>query len=365
MKSVIFYNSLDIFYDPKTKEIPGKELFSAMYDIFSKNITLFDRTGNVQVPIRCSILPHLELPKLEQTLSFDEICDNRSRELLDKANQSNRKIAVMYSGGIDSTLILCSLMKMSKNQDELNNIVVLLSGHSIKENPNFFYDYIIKKLKCIPTHRFPYYLGNDNYIFITGENADQLFGSQVINGFSLFLGKNKQYNHIDDGSMIDFIRYKMLPNKKHMAERLYIEMNKIVSNAPIKLNSMYQYWWWLNFTTKWQSVYTRILPYTLNRASLKLEDNYTTFYCSKEFQLWAMNNSDVNTELTAKISSKFFPKKYIIEYNKDTEYMNKPKVGSLANVVMRKESVYTIDSDMNFNSEFPTDDYFLTDNSFV
>ena len=137
----------------------------------------------------------------------------------------------------------------------------------------------------------------------------------------------------------------------------------MVDNAPIKLENVYQFFWWINFTTKWQSVYVRLLAYTLNKTSLKLEENYTTFYHTEPFQLWALNNTDkfsLNIDNCGKIVSK----KYIFDVNGDKDYMKKPKLGSLTHLAKRKEMVYTIDSNVQFGDEYPTEEYYNYGNDF-
>ena len=113
----------------------------------------------------------------------------------------------------------------------------------------------------------------------------------------------------------------------------------IRTNEWCELNNVYKFFWWINFTTKWQSVYTRILPHTIKKDTLKLEENYTTFFHPKEFQLWALNNVDVFSS-DVDTCGKKVSKEYIFDVNKDASYLNKQKVGSLAHMVRRKEISY-------------------------
>ena len=136
MSALIFYNSYNIFNDPrnkyKLKSVPGGEAFSSYFQLFSKNISAIDRTGSVSIPLKTEVLDFLKLPEFRKyDKSFDEICDDKARELLNR--MGNKKLAVMYSGGVDSTLILCSLLKMATKQ-ELKRVVVLLSNESIGES---------------------------------------------------------------------------------------------------------------------------------------------------------------------------------------------------------------------------------------
>ena len=58
---------------------------------------------------------------------------------MNQVKASGKKLAVMYSGGIDSTAIVCSLLKNCSEKDIKENVIVLLSDHSILENQNFHY----------------------------------------------------------------------------------------------------------------------------------------------------------------------------------------------------------------------------------
>lgn len=377
MSNIIFYNSYDIFNNPinedKLKQMPGGINFSSYFKIFSQNITAFDRTNTIKIPLKTKTLPHLEMPKFEKyNKSFVEIMDERAKFLMHRAQMDGRKIVVMYSGGVDSTALLCAFFKNFSDKMVRDNILVLLSDHSIRENPNFFYDYIIKKVDCASVYRFPYFLGNDNYLFMSGENADQLFGSQVVPSFildkpfsSLFLNMETMRSQ-----MIDWIRFRLRKDMEHYnklpanyEEHIYELFLKMAKAAPIAIDTPYKFFWWINFATKWQSVYMRILTYSQNKSSLKMEENYTTFYGTKEFQLWALNNSDNLIGDTIN-SSKLVAKKYILDYNNDLEYLDKPKIGSLAFIIRQKNMSMMIDENGNFIEHYPTKEYFNYDNDF-
>lgn len=370
MNDIIFYNSYNIFVNKANKDklekIPGGNLFTTYFQIFSQNITAIDRTNTISIPIKTKILPHMEMPEyVKFDKSFEEVCDDRAIFLLNKSKQDNRKIAVMYSGGVDSTLILVSLLKHAK-KEELKNITVLLSDNSIKENTNFYYDYIINNFNCVSSYRFPYFLGDDNYMVVSGENADQLFGSQVND----FYTRNNPYSDLFKpiGEVKENFIYWMQQrirddyNVKY-AEDVFGLFEKICNNAPIPLDNAYKFFWWINFITKWQSVYVRILPYSFNKNTIKMEENYTTFYSPKEFQLWSMNNTDSFVKEEPG-TSKYVAKQIICDFTKDYSYMKKPKLGSLALIVKQKEMIYTLSSDMQFSNEYPGEEHYNYGNDF-
>lgn len=367
--SIIFYNSYNIFLNSSCENnlnaIPGGKNFANYFKIFTTNITAIDRTNTLQFPLKTKVLPFMELPKFVATnKSFGEICDARAVELMYKAKQTGRKLAIMYSGGVDSTTILCSLLKNCDKQDIKDHVVVLLSNFSINENPNFYYDYVIKYFQCLSSYSFPLFLGHDDYILISGENADQLFGSQVIGEFI------KIYPYSDLMKSVDEIKDKIIEwmtikvKDKKLAEFWFEKLKRLSDAAPIPIDTAYNFFWWINFTTKWQSVYVRILAFAQNPADIKLEENYTTFFSTPDFQLWAMTNSD---SLAADIpsKSKWVAKQYILDYNGDETYLLKPKIGSLGKIVKQKSIPITISENMKYDYEYPTEEYYNYKNDFL
>jgi hypothetical protein len=370
MSSLLFYNSYDIFFNSKNKSkldsIPGGKAFSSYFELFSKNITAVDRTGIITTPLKTKVLDFIVMPKYEKfDKSFEQVCDDRITFLLLQAKTTNKKLAVLYSGGVDSTLILCSILKNAK-PDDLDNIHVFLSDESIRENLNFYYNFIIKKFKCFSSYKYPYLLGRDDYLFVSGENADQLFGSQLNETFIKTYSVDDVFKDYvgEQGRMLDIFDSRLSAENKKYKELIMQVFTKIVEGSEIELKNVYQFHWWLNFSTKWQSVYMRILPYCLNKKTLKLQENYTTFYHTKEFSLWALNNFKKFS--TDPISmGRNISKQYIFDVNGDPEYLKKPKMYSLIQLVRNKKSVYTINDNLQYVDNYPDKEYFNFKNDFI
>lgn len=364
MSSLIFYNSYDIFISQSKGLIPGEKNYSSFFRIFSLNINAMDRTHTINIPLKTKILPNLLVPTLvDFKKEFSQVCDDRAIELMNLAKSTNRKLCIMYSGGIDSTTMITSFLKNCSDKDVRDNIVVLMSDMSVNENPNFFYNYISKKINYVNSYRFPYFLGNDDYIFISGENADQLFGSQATTAFVKGKSFDSLFKPLDEmqGQIIDWIKSE---DNNCDAEKMYNIFRKLTDNAEVKIDTVYKFFWWINFSLKWQAVYTRILPFSKNPKGVKFEENYTTFFSTKDFQLWSMNNTDYFIKETSN-SAKWIAKQYIYEYNKDQEYLKKPKMGSLTNMFRQKHMPLTIDEEMNFSYEYPSKQYYEPNNDFV
>jgi hypothetical protein len=369
MKNLIYYNSIDVFRHNHEK-LPGGKNFSMIFYVMGGNYVFHDRGNNVSMPLNYKLMDHLKLPEFKKfDKSFEQICDERAVELYRRAENSNRKLAVMYSGGIDSTLVITSLLK-NLNREQLKNVVVLMNEESIFENRNFYYNYISKNLTCIPSFNYGAYATSKEYMLISGEQADMLFLPGFVFDFLNFT-KNKldsTFLPLDQtkGQVIDCINY-MLPayKEKNSAENIYHTIEKVCKSAPVEIKNIQDMWWWAYFITKWQSCYLRMLGFIPNPNLVEFETGYTTFFCNDNFQLWSMNNRESIIK-NGMDTYKFVQKDYIYDFNKDLQYYKeKKKLGSLGSAVRRKKPIVYMDSGMNFSYDMPSTEFFNYNNDFT
>lgn len=372
-QELYYYNSVDIFAPERSnvigryENLPGHELFKYNFRLFNVNISMVDRTNSITTPINIGVAPQCLMPDYDPTFSkgLAEITEQRARELLDHAQATGQILTVLYSGGIDSTLILVSLLKAGSPEEIKKNVLVLLNEVSIHENPNFYYDHIIRKFRCASSYGFRDFLGKPGYMVITGEGNDQLFGSAVLRDFVHNWGEQIIHEYATNKLMADLIDLKV-KNRSH-SERLVDVFNLNFDRAPIELPTVFHKFWWLNFTLKWQSVYMRLLAYTRPeyRSNIDLEHNYSTFFHIDDLQQWVLkNHNDLigDTWLTYKQPCKDI----IYDYNKDVEYRDrKSKWGSLFRVVSNKKLAWAFDSSFNFYDDCYPSWIWNEDNDFV
>jgi hypothetical protein len=341
----IFYNSIDLLEN--RKDLP--EDFSYMFKLFSKNMTLVDRTDKIAFPIEAQLLDNLVLPKFKPVArSYEEICLNRARMLMAYAKDSNKTLVILYSGGVDSTLILTCFLRVCSESDLRSNLLVLLDDHSISENLNFYWDHV-RKLNKAPSNSFADYLGRDEYMVVSGECNDQLFGSAAGHKFTL-QGANLIAMPAVPENIIPLMA-KVMPLDK--ATKLYRLLDKVAKASPVGIDTVYKWFWWMNMALKWQNVYVRLASFcpAERTHNIRFEENYTAFYSTEEFQLWSMNNS--NKLIGDTMSSyKYQCKKIIFEFTKDPVYNEKAKIGSLMKVLLQKPSAVMIDQNMGYHEDF-------------
>ena len=132
MNGAIFYNSYELYTNSANKEkrkaVPGSELFSCVFDVFGHGSSIIDRSRIVTNPIKTDVLPFLEIPEVGYAKEFSDICDKRAIQLLDHVKQTGRQVAVRYSGGIASTLVLAAIVKNASTEDL--KLVIVLFGQT-------------------------------------------------------------------------------------------------------------------------------------------------------------------------------------------------------------------------------------------
>lgn len=364
---IIFYNSLDLLSESfnnkfeQYSHVSGLKLLQLMTRFWTSTVfSIVDRSKQRTIPINTAVLPHLELPTFrESSTSLDDICQARARFLLDHAKATNRKLCLLYSGGVDSTLILISFLKVASDEELDNYVYIFLSEFSRSENPKFYDDYLIPKFKNLrSSYIFHRQLGHNKNIFVGGECCDQMFGSSIFAQLEEIYGPVVfDLSASEDNIMTIFLRgtgkYNRLSFPQAVA--LFQFYDPIIQTCPVKIETAYHYFWWLNFVLKWQSVYTRLSSHCSEelRSTLHYEDNYTMFYSTPEFQIWALNNHN-NTIKGDWQSYKYVCKEIIYKFNNDLYYRDhKIKYGSLFQILKSKTQYSVIDDAGNFYENYP------------
>ena len=180
-----YYNKSLIFnYLPLLRESGFiKEQFTDDYIKLFEKANLFhlqqsavaDRTGANEFFIPFVQEPKIPKSKGDFNKSFKQICEERSVQLLN----TGKRLNILWSGGIDSTVVLFSLMNKA---NDLSQIRVILTTDSIIESGNMFDRLIKDKLKYTlhknKVRRQKFFNEKDidinNELIITGCAADEL-----------------------------------------------------------------------------------------------------------------------------------------------------------------------------------------------
>ena len=286
--------------------------------------------------------------------SLSDLLDRRACEILSVSATKNRKIAIMWSGGIDSTCILASFIKNTNNLDQL---VVYCNDASIKENPEFYKNHVFGKMECFDVTSLDVTdeLFN-SYILLHGDPGDCLYGPSMPMYCELLPAQQHLFSWRDNKNLI----VDGIVRRGASSEFAVWYVNKVSANieevGTYNIHTIADWWWWHYFNLKWG--YSILRPFyglrkdrrpTLTADLLKSYVE-TTFYNTEYFQNWS--HSNLHRLCSDPSQHKIDAKRYIFELDKNEEYLtNKRKVDSMAVDATR----YPTYLDQNLRPYFLTD----------
>jgi hypothetical protein len=349
------------------QELPGMKRFLEYFRAYrDPTISPVDRSGVLIFPVRMrSLFP---LPRMRVfTDSFEDVCNQRAQELLVRAEKLDTSLYVFWSGGIDSTCVLISLLKMATTVQK-ERIVVLMSEDSIFEYSGFYRDHIRGKLRRESAMLFSYILGTKNLI-VNGECNDQLFGSDIISLVINRFGADVIHEPYSRDLFRTFFTEKMADDWETAWRYVWL-FERLCDSAPITLSSNYDHFWWINFAMKWQTVFMRVLSFVAERNAKLItkpyvEKYYAPFFNSESFQLWSMNNPRARVKDGWR-SYKWPAKEVIYNFTKDADYRDtKLKRGSLHFLRAGHAPAQFIDDRFKFYKELAPERFYEPANVFV
>jgi hypothetical protein len=288
-------------------------------------------------------------------LDFENITDKRAMELLAFAVPFER-IYLFWSGGIDSTTILCSLIKNWSNTD-LEKITIVMNDFCIEENQFMYYKYILGKYKTVRTDDFwnRTLTMNNNNVYVTGDCAESLMGCTEINKFdSFFPGAFAKPVHSQTDNIIKY--FMQSTGNKSWAEFALEHIFESLAKNNITVTTVYDFLWWIEFN--WNhalNFYYILYIFGLVDNTIDVRKFLTTnmfaYYDSVDFQYWSIQAIGTDRKIQDTIlSNKISQKKYIHAVNGDTEYLkNKTRVGSISKNLVWREMKFLLGIDTDFN----------------
>jgi hypothetical protein len=291
-------------------------------------------------------------------LSFSDVADQRAIELFSIAKATNRRILILWSGGIDSTAVLSSFIKNLEPADR-DILTITLSSRSILENSHFYVNHISNKLDCLHYSNFdltPELL--KKYIVIHGDPGDCLQGPSIP-AYAKFIQqgthKDPWRNHIS--GIIDSVQPH--PSHPHYSEgfgKWFV--NAVSANLeeinPENVITVADWWWWTYYNFKWEFSCQR--PFFFSRSDFntsftkeELVDYATnTYFNSPNWQQWSYSNLQTllpaGTGWDVRKMHKHDARSYIFELDRNDLYFEtKVKTpGAPANVLDRQSRVQPV-----------------------
>ena len=291
------------------------------------------RTGTFTTPWNIPSSALYKIPKFEIISdTLKDLLDARAIEIYNRAKENNQRIAVMWSGGIDSTAVLTALIKNIPTADK-NIITVVCDTNSILENIVFYKNFISNKLECIHYRTLDI---TDNflqsYILLHGDPGDCLFGPSV-SKYQYFIDSGQHLepwkNHLD--KMKDLLELPHVDPESYAPGFGEWYVNKITNNLEESgqaeyLTSVADWWFWTYYNFKWEFSCQRPFAFLRRDFTNKFSDNTikrfaeNTFFNTKKFQQWGYSN--IKKSIPKDFSQhKKEVKMYIYEFTKDLNYL--------------------------------------------
>jgi hypothetical protein len=293
------------------------------------------------------------VPDLEQPFNkkLSEVFDQRAIEIYSKAKNLGKRIIIQWSGGIDSTAMLCAFIKNIPSTD-LASIIICTTTDGIAENPYFYETQIRGKFEMV--HWRELELSDEffnNYILLTGDPGDCIFGpstskykslwsnNQHLNSWKDSLPKLYQLYH--DYENINFSQWyvdKVSMNLAELQEQGLYTGIKTISD----------WHWWNYFNLKWQGSVTRPLYQNKKNKKSKISKKNLQeffdlcFFAGTDFQIWSYQH--LSTLCANEMCDhKLAAKNYIFDLDKNLNYrLHKVKTRS---IVSNSECPLVIDQD--------------------
>jgi hypothetical protein len=281
-----------------------------MNNNFSKDYFLCDRTNSIPhfLDIDYSCYP---IPTKTQTITdFSSIVKYRCLELL----SLNKPINVCWSGGLDSTFVLFSLLHYANDKEQIR---VYGTYNSIIESGDLFDKYIKNNIKYkikVNTSSEYNFDSSEDAIYVTGAMSNQLF----IPGLS-YNNNRDCLLQFKDGKNIE--NSADLPYHGVLTESCVQFLNPSIINSIKPIITLQDLRWYINFNFTWYNV----LTYSLVGLDKHKSDKVHAFFNSEDFQLWSMFNKDIPTKTGDYSDERWQIREAITEYIGDTFYSKNKK----------------------------------------
>lgn len=277
--------------------------------------------------------PHLHNLFGLQTLDFDctfsdtfeQISDTRYHDL--RSQRQDRPWLILWSGGIDSTVILTSILRNARPQD-LSNIVVACSASSMIENPRFYTDHILPNFPILNSVQLEYNRNLfENYHVITGHPADALYCQYD----SVLLQANLRNPGVADLSfrtnldqLLDVMQ-NHIGCTKNLSAWWYEKTLENIESQSIPVETIQDFFWYNSFNFGWSGTLLREIKLLRNRHWPDLtafQKSYVPWYNTKQYQSWSINNNQRGFKYGVTMGQCKVPsKKYIHSFDKNDYYL--------------------------------------------
>jgi hypothetical protein len=351
--------------------------------------------GEWSLPWQQALIPGFEMPAYDPTFakSFAQVSDERALEMRDLI-RAGEKLAIMYSGGMDSTVVVVALLK-NLTPEELESVAIVTSVHAVIENPDFWGKYIQGKFKIIDSLNNWY---DDiiamGYRPVTADEGDCIMGTSI--GLQLYHNYDVYISELDPATranlsslrykissgdvhysvyrdiIIRHLAYDQTPAGKEFGRLLYEKYAHNANTASVPIHSLHDFFWWLIFNVKYLNCSVRSSLFYNNALPVRqCIDTIVNWFNGADYQRWSMANNNNGSKIRDTLATyKYDARKYIYDFDNNEWYFHfKTKLESLINLMYKgrdhaRNGSYMIGLDTNYQhlpySDPSVEEYFTT-----
>lgn len=219
--------------------------------------------------------------------SFGQVSDRRCMEL--RQSHWTKPWVIMWSGGIDSTVIVAAILRNFPSGD-FSNIKICCTSGSIYENPRFFVDHILPNFEVIITPDMAKVYEVDGISIIQGDPG-MIWGMDYFNlklqnyGCSELMwqdNKDQVISILSDGPSISIDYCNWMYNA--LAENIF--------STGLPIETLTDWFWWVAFNHMWGAVNLMDINMFMPRSSAnsKTLNKKINWFASDGYQQWIIWN---------------------------------------------------------------------------
>ncbi len=318
------------------------------------------RSGEWKTPWAIKSVPGFSMPKAEPDFSksFSEVTHNRAIEIRSIIAASKAQIVVLYSGGIDSTICLVSLIQ-NLSPKELERIDICMSSESLIENPIFFRSFIQGKFKILDSASVGYAeIENAGNYVITCDQGDSIFGTELATEFYLY---NPDVDPEDSflQNQDKIIKFFELEKTPSFAKDFYDRVLTNIKTAEVSIKSLHDFFWWIIFNLKYMDCALRGPVFYYSRSANReqiIQSRAINWFGSHDYQQWSMANNNNGQKIRGNLANtyKWAGRQFIYQFDKnDWHFRHKLKISSLIKISYRSPNRFVAKNifglDVNYN----------------
>jgi hypothetical protein len=305
--------------------------------------------------------------------SFAQVSDERALQVRDLIRSTDKRVALYYSGGLDSTVAAVALLK-NLSAEELGKLAICTSLEGVMENPNFYRRHLRDKVRIFDSARTRYDdLIAHGYYTITADTGDSIFGTeqmtQLLFSYRELVDKlpaeaRERLRKLCDDPTIGeqpyerfadlIISYLDTEQDPGLGRWFYEKLVRNIKSSGVPIHSLHDFFWWFIFNVKYMHCALRGALFYHRGGDLKaaIQDKIINWFNSADYQRWSMVNNNNGQKIRNNLSTtyKWAARQYIYDYDGNEWYLKfKLKLGSfqllLRSNARKHSSVFGLDTD--------------------